>query len=174
MKDTIKAVIVLLLIAGLSGATLTALNQITEPIIAENLEKKSKSLYKELYPNFDEVDGTYTSEYVETEDIYVITLLDVDGTTEIGKIYQGTAVNSYGEITVLATIEAGNIGEVKYLKFNQTPGFAEKAKDHADTTYPGLATSDVASVDTKTGATYASNTIKEIMERFIAYEGGAA
>ncbi len=170
MNKTLKSVLVLVLIAGTSGASLTALNQITEPIIEENRIKKAE----ELYNRFDigEYSSYEKSEVQGYENYYVIDFLDANGNSTGSKLYEGYAKNSYGDITLLAQVEDGVIVQFEYLSFNQS---YSQGESYGLENYPGMSLSDLENdYDTATGATYSTKSINDILQNIIIIsEGGA-
>ncbi len=169
MNKTIKSILVLVIIAGFSGASLTALNQITEPIIEKNAIKKAE----ELYNLFDI--GEYSSyEKIEVpgyENYYQINFLDENGVLTGSTLYEGYAKNSYGDITLLAQVVDSAVVKFEYLSFNQS---YSQGASYGMETYPGMSLEDLSDdYDTATGATYSTKSINGILQNIIVIsEGG--
>ncbi len=170
MNKTLKSVLVLSSIAGISGASLTALNQITSPIIEENQIKKAE----ELYNKFDiaEYSSYQKTEVSGYEDYYEITFFDANGNATGDKLYEGSESNSYGDITVLAHVEDGTIVKFEYLTFKQS---YSQGGPYAQEHYPGMDLDGLEGIyDASTGATYTTKTINDILQNIIKIsEGGA-
>ncbi len=170
MNKTLKSVLVLISIAGMSGASLTALNQITAPIIEQNQIEKAEKLYNQFdIASFDSYEKVEVPEY---EDYYVIIFKDSDGNETGDRLYEGYASNSYGDVTVIAQVENGKIVKFEYLTFNQS---YSQGGPYAQETYPGMSISDLeGDYDTATGATYTTRSINDILQNIINIaEGGA-
>ncbi len=170
MNRTLKSVLVLVLITGISGASLTALNQITAPIIEENRIRKAE----ELYNLFDI--GEYSSyEKVEVPGYigyFVINFLDEQGNPTGSTLYEGYSKNSYGDISLLAQVVDGIIIKFEYLSFNQS---YSQGAPYGQDTYHGMSLNDLEDdYDTATGATYSTKSINDILQNIIVIsEGGA-
>ncbi len=171
MNKTLKSVIVLFSIAGISGASLTALNQVTAPIIEENRIKKAEELYNMFdISEYDTYQKTAVSGY---EEYYIITFYDENGNPTGDMLYEGYGENAYGDVTILAQVEDGRIKKFEYLTFNQS---YSQGGPYGQENYPGMSLEDLEDdYDTATGATFSTKTINDILQNIIKIsEGGAA
>jgi len=150
----------LFLIAALSGLLISNVYAFTQPVIEKNAAEKEKSLYQELFSDADDFEKTLNPTEKISEQVVIYNAND----EIIGYVYKATGVNGYGSITVLTGIGAdGNVRGIKYSQFAQTPGFGDKVKEDIFVNqFLGMA-SDAISVVGQSGATYSSNTVKEVV-----------
>jgi electron transport complex protein RnfG len=160
MMKKIKLTFTLFIIAALSGLLISSVYGLTQPTIEKNAADKEKGLYQELFSEVDSFEKVIApSEEIDEQ----VVIYDADKKI-IGYIYKATGVNGYGSITVLTGIDAkGNVTGIKYSSFSQTPGFGDKVKkDVFLNQFPGMSTENVV-VDAMAGATYSSNTVKDVV-----------
>lgn len=168
-KKIIKIAICLMLIAGISGALIVAVDKLTAPIIEENNINQENKALQEIYSN---ADFKIVEENVSKSIVKVSAALE-NGILK-GYVYRLSGKNAYGVISLLVGINKdGTIEKVVFLENGQS--FASKVTSHVDNTYQnGLVnSSNISDVDTKCGATYGAKLVKSLITDAINhFDGG--
>lgn len=144
MRKELKLGLFLLIVAGLAGLAIGYVNDITSPIIAEQIKQNKIDSFAEVYPGAEEVKDE-SSQYVKEEDGIV---------TEVNVAYKAGApcgviytVEPSGYSGVVRTLVAFDIATqkitgIKVLNQTETPGlganseeswFADRFKDKTAT-----------------------------------------
>ncbi len=159
IKKIFKISIVLMLVAGLSGALIVLVNMVTEPIIIENSIKQENSALAEIF------DGASFEVLDESGEAEIKKVTKATKNDEVvGYVYRLSGKNAYGIITLLVGVSKnGNVTKVVFLENGQS--FASKVEEHVDATYQtgDVSTSSIDSVDTKCGATYGAKLVKALV-----------
>ncbi len=159
LDQRINLALTLAIISGVSALLLASVNNITSPVISENLDDETLELYSELLPEMTAFNELESSDNVDS-------VVAVEKDSEVlGIVVSASGTNSYGAITVLVGIDLeGNIVGVEYSNFNQTPGFGDKVKEpsYIESNYIGDTIIDV-SADVASGATYSSNLVIDLV-----------
>lgn len=184
MLSKLKTALVLLLIGAFSGGLIYIVNEITAPIIEANELARKIAFYSEIF-NQDEVMfkdcTTDTTEVGETFEIRDTCPTDVSETfiydkndNYLGTVYEGTDVNSYGNISVLVGINNdGSIAMVVINNSTNTPNFVKRIENNYLANFMNY-TVDNVEYDSKTGATYTYGSVSKIVELAIeAYNEGS-
>lgn len=158
-KKIFKISIVLMLVAGLSGALIVLVNMVTEPIIVENGIKQEKEALNEIFSGanpeivFDNGEG----------EVKKVTKALVNDEVK-GYVYRLSGKNAYGIITLLVGISSdGKVTRVVFLENGQS--FAPKVEDHVEATYQNgsVNSGNIDNVDTHCGATYGAKLVKSLI-----------
>ncbi len=165
MNKNIKLVLILGIIAGLSGLSLNIVNNITQPIIIKAQEELELEITTNFFPDVE------TTEKTEYEDVINYQTKVYDGDNNfLGYVYSITGSNGYGTITTLLGINTDNeIIGIDFSEFSQTPGFGDKLlNDEYLNQYNSL---DVNSpqVDGVTGATFSSKLVADEVNKISTY-----
>lgn len=179
MKELTKKILrsagILAAIGAVGGLVITGVNALTSPVIAKNNAEKASATYKVIFSDLTSVSestsvaGKYVSSYV----------IAYNGTTEIGRIYTGTA--SYGQtvnmkIMVGMSTSSGKtvLGKVAILNNGATGGFDTTVVTNYVTPY-NADPSETTLGNVKCGATAAATSIKMIVsEAKDLYESGGS
>lgn len=173
LKKIFRISIVLMLVAGLSGALIVLVNMVTEPVILENSKKQEKEalevIFKDASPEvvFDNGEG----------DVKKVTKALVNGEV-VGYVYRVSGKNAYGIITLLVGVSnSGNVVKVVFLENGQS--FAPKVEDHVEATYQdgSIDSNSIENVDVHCGATFGAKLVKSLVSSALEhfnqnYKGG--
>ena len=166
-QETVKPVVVLLLICLISGLVLAAVNSVTAPIIAANEEAQAQATYSALLPEADHFSELSTT---------------VDGVTNVLKADNGAgyivvaAARGY-KGDVVATVAFDNDGSILDLSMtaaDETVGIGTKVTEEDFTgQFSGMPAENFAygDVDAVSNATYSSKAAVEAINLAIqAYQ----
>lgn len=132
MRDIIKLSIFLLIVAGVSGAGLSYVNDMTGPLIEKQILQNKIDSFKEVYPLSDRVENESAT---HLKSPYDPALKEVNiayrGGEPAGIIYAVETKGYSGPISILAgfDIATGKITAIKVLNQRETPGLGAKAKE---------------------------------------------
>lgn len=164
MGKTIKLAIFLAIIAGLSGAALSLVNGITEPMIQEAAIASEKQNLVKIYAGgeeFKKVEST-TTDYPAIQDIY--------SAGDKGYVYK-TSVQGYkGPVVILIGLDKdGTYKGFEVADISQeTKGIGDKILDESyKKSIVGKNIGD--SIDTISGATYTSKAVVDGIEQATAH-----
>lgn len=165
MKNNLKLVIILAIIAGLSGLSLTLVNNITQPIIIKAKEEHEMEIIQGFYPN---TDHTTTNEIDTDIDNQILVYDNQDNL--LGYVYSASGSNGYGAITTLVAINLDNqIIGIDFSEFSQTPGFGDKLlTEEYLGQYTNLDVND-PTVDGVSGATFSSKLVADEVNTITNY-----
>lgn len=158
---------------------IASFNMITSGIIEENTKKTELATCQAIYTDYD----ADKSEEVSVEsDVIVKKVLakDTNG-NELGYLYTVTGKNSYGAITLMVAIKDNKVLQVEFLENGQS--YASTVVSHLKENYPSskdeviypfikpeatpevgaLDSTQVEGIDTKCGATFGANLVKELI-----------
>lgn len=148
MKNTIKLVIFLAIVAALSGLVLGYVNSITKPIIEENEIKVEKQNLEKMCPGAE-----FTIMEFDEMPEEILGVYEANGT---GYIFKCAARGYHDDITTLIGLDYdGTIFDVIILSNSETSGVGTKVFDKLDSLYIGKTIDQ--DVDILSGATYTSN-----------------
>jgi hypothetical protein len=173
MKKNFKIAAILMIIAAICGLAVSGMNKVTSGIIEKNQLKKEEVLCKEIFSEFS-IDNSEIVKEFENEAITKKIVAKNSSGSLLGNIYTVSGKNSYGPIVLLVGISSdGKLVSIEFLENGQS--YSSEVQAHVDSKYSsGLTLSDVNSIDTKCGATYGANTVKELVQiAFNDYNGGA-
>lgn len=169
-KEIIGGMVVLCVIASLSGYLLAQVYQVTKPKIDYQKKIEEEKLNKEIFP-----EGV-KFEQKEKNGVKYLDVYDKDG-KEIGKIFEVKSMGYGGYIYLKVGIDSEmKIKDIKVIQHNETPGLGAKItqKSFLDQ-FKGKTKEKIASkseggeIDTITGATISSkaviNGIRNLMEK---------
>lgn len=169
MKKNILISVVLFSICSVVAIMMVLINAVTDPKIKENEEETTNEMLTILFKDMDrasDMENVNDNKYVVG--YYIIYKEEV----EIGRVYKGKGANGYGNITMLVGIDNNSkITGVQYLENTQTKnGSTIELVGYDYVTNPEL--SDITSTnsaDIKSGVTYGSNLVNDIMSSIKAY-----
>lgn len=160
MGKIVKLTVFLAVVAGLSGAALSFVNGVTDPIIQEQKIAKVKENLVKIYSQGEEFKAldVSLSDYPALKAVYEASK---DGQA-VGYIYETAAQGYGGEVSTLIALDKD--GTYKGLEItdcsSETKGIGDKVKD------PSFIESVVGKnigdpIDTISGATYSSSAVVE-------------
>jgi len=125
-KNAVKLGLFLMMVGLLSALVLSALNGLTGPVIAANVQKETDQAMLEVYPGADEF-VSQENQYV-TDQILNVTLAMKGGETA-GVIYTVETVGYGGPLTLMAAYDTASrqITGVRILSQSETPGLGANA-----------------------------------------------
>ena len=132
MRDIFKLSLFLLIIAGISGAGLSFVNELTGPLIEKQILQKKIDSFKEVYPQADKVENESTT-WLKAP--YAPALKEVNiayrSGVPVGVIYAVETKGYSGLISTLAgfDIATAKLTAIKVLSQRETPGLGAKAKE---------------------------------------------
>lgn len=162
-KKYIKISIILGFIAALSGAILSLIFLITNPIIKENESKREKQSLEEIFDN-----ATFT--LLESEEESLSKKYEVLIENEFaGFVYIMSGKNSYGVIELMVGINKDKkLEKMVILKNEQS--YKTTVEDHAKENYGNnIVKEDVESIDVYCGATFGAKLVKELVSKSFEY-----
>ncbi len=160
------------ILSGVSAAAALLIgltNLITAPTIAKNEQKATLRALDGCYSSevyfYDAADAVSVKKSADNSHIskYWTVYSDAEHQDKFGYIFFGSGSNSYGDISLCIGID---IEQERYSKMSIITN-TETYKDKVTSTYIAgfnANPSDSALEDVKCGATYAANTIKDIVE----------
>ncbi len=156
MNKTIKLLLFLGIISGLSGIAIGSLNDVLEPIIEENDYKTLLVNINEIFPDSDFETLDYTNSTVKS-------VYKVEGK---GYVVETTATgyNNNTAIDILIGFdESGTIIAVKTLTQQETNGYGSKCFEEGNIEKNYLNKKIDEDVDGVSGATLTSNAMKKMI-----------
>jgi len=132
MRDIIKLSIFLLIVAGVSGAGLSYVNDLTSPLIEKQILQNKIDSFKEVYPQADKVENESAA---WLRDPYDHALIEVNiayrNGAPVGIIYAVETKGYSGPISSLVGFDIASlkITAIKVLSQRETPGLGAKAKE---------------------------------------------
>ncbi len=157
MNKTIKLLLFLGIISGLSGIAIGSLNTALEPIIEENDRKVLLENINEIFPDSD-------FETLDYKNSTVKSVYKIDGK---GYIVETTATgyNNNTAIDILIGFdEDGTIIAVKTLTQQETNGYGSKCFEESNIEKNYLNKTIDEDVDMVSGATLTSNAMKKMID----------
>jgi len=134
MGDIFKLSLFLLVIAGISGAGLSFVNDLTGPLIEKQILQKKIDSFKEVYPQADKVENESAAWLKAPYDpaLKEVNIAYRSG-APVGVIYAVETKGYSGPISTLAgfDIATAKITAIKVLSQRETPGLGAKAKESA-------------------------------------------
>lgn len=174
MKKNFKIAAILMIIAAVCGLAVSGMNKITSGVIERNQAEKEAALFIEIFSEYSIDNSEIITEGLSSEAITKkVVAKDASGNL-LGNIYTVSGKNSYGAIVLLVGINSeGKLVSIEFLENGQS--YSSEVQAHVDSKYSaGLTLSDINAIDTKCGATYGANTVKELVNvAFSDYNGGA-
>lgn len=156
MNKTIKLLLFLGIISGLSGIAIGSLNEVLEPIIEENDHKVLLENINEIFPDSD-------FETLDYKNSTVKSVYKVDGK---GYVVETTATgyNNNTAIDILIGFnQEGTIIAVKTLTQQETNGYGSKCFEESNIEKNYLNKKIDEDVDGVSGATLTSNAMKKMI-----------
>ena len=175
----LKIALILCIISLICAAGIAGANELTAQTIKANAEKAQLEAYQAIFVAYDdeksiELDTDNSS--IESK----ILACDSEG-NQLGLLYTVAGSNSYGKLKVVVAIVDNKVKQIEILENGQS--YASNVVNHVRNEYPaspdeanhlgfapekGEAVSDltideVVNIDTKCGATYGANTIKQLV-----------
>ncbi len=157
MAKTIKLLLFLGIISGISGIAIGSLNEVLSPVIAANDEKTLKESLNEIFP-----DSEY--ETIDYSDSTVKNVYKVEGKGYIVET-KATGYNNNTAIDILIGFDLdGTIVAVKTLTQQETNGYGSKCFEEANIEKNYLNKTMDEDVDMVSGATLTSNAMKKMID----------
>ena len=156
MNKTIKLLLFLGIISGLSGIAIGSLNDVLEPIIEEND-------YKTLLVNINEIFPDSDFEILDYEDSVVKSIYKVK---DKGYVVETSAIgyNNNSAIDILIGFDnEGTIIAIKTLSQQETNGYGSKCFEDSNIEKNYLNKTIDEDVDMVSGATLTSNAMKKMI-----------
>ena len=173
MKKNFKIAAILMLIAAVCGLAVSGMNKATAGRIERNQLKKEEALCQEIFSEFSLNKSKIITD-IENEAITKKILANNEAGNLLGYIYTVSGRNTYGAITLLVGISSsGSLVSIEFLENGQS--FSSEVESHVVDNYKeGVTLNDITDIDTKCGATYGANTVKELVTiAFNDFNGGA-
>lgn len=159
--ETVRPVLVLVVICVVAGALLGFVHSTTEPVALANADARSQQMYSELIPeavSFEQVDCTAEG------CISALKGKDSSGST-VGTIIVSQAKGYGGNVQVLVAFDGqGTVRDIMALPLDETPGLGTRvAEDEHVNQYVGLPPKLVAEEEVNfiSGATISSRAVHE-------------
>lgn len=132
MRDIFKLAFFLLIVAGVSGAGLSYVNNLTGPLIEKQILQNKIDSFREVYPRSDKVENESATWLKAPYDpaLKEVNIAYRDG-APAGIIYAVETKGYSGPISILAgfDIASAKITAIKVLNQRETPGLGAKAKE---------------------------------------------
>ncbi len=134
MREIFKLSLFLLLVAGISGAGLSYVNDLTGPLIEKQILQKKIDSFKEVYPQADKVENE-SAAWLKAP--YDPSLKEVNiayrSGAPAGVLYAVETKGYSGPISTLVgfDIATTKLTAIKVLSQRETPGLGAKAKESA-------------------------------------------
>lgn len=181
MKNYLKIASVLSLIALVCALIIASVYMLTTPLIEANAIKAELEVRQAIFPAYD----LEKSEEIEVDNDNILSKIlakDAEG-NELGYLYTVSQTNEYGNITLMVAIDsADNVLQVEFLKNEQS--FGSTVAQHVKENYPSskenviyigikpeetvtvgaLTEADVDAIDTKCGATFGAEMVKNLVK----------
>jgi len=134
MRDIFKLSLFLLLVAGISGAGLSYVNDLTGPLIEKQILQKKIDSFKEVYPQADKVENESATWLKAPYDpaLKEVNIAYRNG-APAGVLYAVETKGYSGPISTLIgfDIATTRLTAIKVLSQRETPGLGAKAKESA-------------------------------------------
>ena len=181
MKNYLKIASVLSLIALVCALIIASVYKLTYQMIQDNAIAAELKTRQAIFPEYD-LNKSDTLESSNNKILSKILAKDSSG-NELGYLYTVSDTNSYGNITLMVAIDKdGNVLQVEILKNEQS--FGSTVAEHVKSNYPSskdnviyigikpeetvtvgsLTADDVNAIDTKCGATFGAETVKNLVK----------
>ena len=176
MRESLRMILVLTVIAMVSGIVLTQLYEFTSPIIAENRAERMES---GVYAVLEDVESV---EFIDA-DFVMFRALDGDGNS-IGFAYAGEGSGYAGPVRVLVGVdhETKEVTGITILEHTETPGLGTQVEEEDfRSQFVGKSPEDTIEISTDidniTGATQSAAAVAQavrvnLSEAISIYEGG--
>jgi len=132
MRDIIKLAVFLLIVAGVAGAGLSYVNDLTGPLIEKQILQQKIDGFKEVYPQSDKVENESAKYLKEPRDpgLKEVNIAYRNG-APAAVIYAVESKGYSGPISLLAgfDIATAKITAIKVLSQRETPGLGAKAQE---------------------------------------------
>ncbi len=132
MRDTLKLSLFLLVVAGVSGAGLSYVNDLTSPLIEKQILQNKIDSFKEVYPQADKVENESATWLKSPYDpaLKEVNIVYRNG-APVGIIYAVETKGYSGPISSLVGFDISSlkITAIKVLSQRETPGLGAKAKE---------------------------------------------
>lgn len=130
MKETLKLIIVLVLICAVAGCLLAWVQKVTYGPIQETEKRVKNEAMKEVLPEHDNDPLSDQVEITDGDKLWIFNIAK-KGETYVGAAFESTTAKGYGgNITIMAGVNAdGKIEALKILKQKETPGLGAKITD---------------------------------------------
>ena len=165
-NDFVKPIVVLGVICLVTSLLLAVTNNVTAPIIAENVVKTANATRQALLPSAD----TFTEVAPETPTEGVTAIYKADN--DSGYVITAQAKGYGGEVPVMVAFNAeGTIEAVQFLDNDETPGLGQKVKSEAfQSQFSGMPAEEfgLSDIDAITGATISSGAAASAINAAIA------
>lgn len=156
MRDILQLSLFLLIVAGVSGAGLSYVNDLTAPLIEKQILRNKIDSFREVYPQSDKVENE-SAMYLKAPQDPALKEVNIAYRNGVpaGIIYAVETKGYSGPISILAgfDIATAKITAIKVLSQRETPGLGAKAKENSfQDRYKGKNSASPLEV-TKTAAT---------------------
>ncbi len=132
MRDTLKLSLFLLVVAGVSGAGLSYVNDLTGPLIEKQILQNKIDSFKEVYPQADKVENESATWLKSPYDpaLKEVNIAYRNG-APVGIIYAVETKGYSGPISSLIGFDISSLKltAIKVLSQRETPGLGAKAKE---------------------------------------------
>ena len=184
MLKNLKIASVLSAIALVCALFIAGVNILTSEAITTNNIKAEINTSKAIFEDYDDS----KKEIIEVDsDVIVKKVLAKNSAgEELGYLYTVQGKNAYGAIKLMVAIKDGKVIQVEFLENGQS--FASTVLEHLKAFYPSsedstiylwmapekaptvgsLSAEDIENIDTKCGATFGAETIKELVNAALA------
>lgn len=176
MRDSLRMVLVLTVIAMVSAGVLSQVYSVTSVIIAENQAREMESSVYDVLANVASL------EFIDAD--FVLFAAKDDAGNPIGFAYASEATGYAGAVRVLVGVEADglSITDVAILGHSETPGLGSRIEEEGfRSQFRGRTASDAITlnqdIDSIAGATVSARAVAEAVRKNLdaaiaAYEGG--
>ena len=158
-----KKIFLLLVFVFIHLLTSCNIGNIFSPSEEQNQQKEEIRLYSEIFNDMNYDNSIFIIEDLTDPAITKkVVAKDANGKL-LGYIYTVAGKNSYGPISLLVGIGAdGKLVSAEFLENGQSYG--KQVETHVNSSYiPGLTLEEITNIDTRCGATYGANTIKDLV-----------
>lgn len=175
----LKIALVLCIISLICAAGIAGVNELTASTIEDNGKKAQIEAYQAIFADYSEENSID----VETDNSSIDSIIkayDNEG-NELGLLYTVSGSNSYGKLKIVVAIVDNKVKQIEILENGQS--YASTVVSHVRNQYPAspddanhfgfapttpdkvsdLTINDVLNVDTKCGATFGANTVKQLV-----------
>lgn len=124
--ETIKPILVLVIICVVAGTLLGVVHQTTAPIALANAEQRAQEIYNQLFPDatsFEEVECTTEGSVI------ALKALDSSGST-VGCVVVAQSKGYGGQVPIAVAFDSqGNVTNIAALENSETPGLGTRIAD---------------------------------------------
>ena len=132
MRKALKLGLFLCIVAGIAGLAIAYVNDLTQPLIEQQMEAKKLNSFQEVYPEIEEVKDE-SEQYLNSNTDPLLTEVHViyQANTPVGVIYMVEPSGYNGKIQLLvgADILDKKITAIKVLSQSETPGLGSQATE---------------------------------------------